>query len=80
MSQEKVNLNKERKINRKKEVHKRKINHIIEIICICAIAIALIGWIGFSVYKKHEADVAENPTVLTTDTSALNDYIYSLQQ
>ena len=78
MSQEKVDLNKEKKLNRKKEVHKRKVYRGVIIACTCVVCAALIAWIGFSVYKKQEAQKAENPDTYTIDTTAINDYMYSL--
>lgn len=78
MSQEKVDLNKEKKLNRKKEVHKRKVYRGVRIACTCVVCAALITWIGFSVHKKQEAKKAENPDTYTIDTTAINDYMYSL--
>lgn len=76
MSQEKVNRYKEEKANRKQTMKKEKRNRMIGRIVGAVIAIALVGWIGFSIYDSAEEKVAASQTEV--DLSAMNDYLDSL--
>lgn len=78
MSQVKVDYNKEQKYNRKKLVKKQKIERVIGTIAATLVAVALIGWVGFSMYNKQQAEKAANITKLTLDASALSEYTSEL--
>ena len=56
MSQEKVNKYKEEKANRKKEVAKKKMQKKLYTILGAVLGIALVAWIGVSVYLEIKAD------------------------
>lgn len=78
MSQAKVDYNKEQKYNRKKLVKKQKIERVIGTIAATLVAVALIGWVGFSMYNKQQSEKAANITKLTLDASALSEYTSGL--
>lgn len=80
MSQAKVDYNKEQKYNRKKTVKKKKIHHVLGIVAGVCIAAVLVGWIGLSVYEDYEKKQAEHPTQIELDSSALTDYLSSIQE
>ncbi len=80
MSQAKVDYNKEQKHNRKKIVKKQKTRHALGIVAGVCIAVVLVGWIGFSVYKNYEKNQAEHPTQIALDSSALTDYLSNIQE
>ncbi len=48
MSQAKVDRYKDEKKNRKKNMKKEKVQNIIRRCAVCVIAVALIGWAGYS--------------------------------
>lgn len=80
MSQEKVDLHKQQKHDRKKLVKKRKIEQVSLVIAGVLVAAALITWIGFSVHSKYEANKAANPVYHDIDVSAMTDYLYELEE
>ncbi len=83
MSQEKVDLKKEQKKNRKKLNRKAKIQRITATVCSVVVLLAACGWIGYSAYKtyeqsKAEAESAEAPTYTPVDLTAISDYVSTL--
>lgn len=78
MSQKKVDYYKASKATRNKAARKEKIIDRLEILAWILIAVAMIGWIGYSAYVKLTA--TDTTTVLETtfDNSALNSYISGL--
>ncbi len=78
MSQEKVDYNKEQKKNRKKIMKKHKIERVLSIVAGVAIAVVLIGWVSFSAYKNHKSTETATVTYNNIDTSALTDYISTI--
>ena len=54
MSQAKVDRYKEEKANRKQIIAKEKRQHIAAIICGWVVAIAIVGWAGYSGYRAYE--------------------------
>lgn len=76
MSQEKVNRYKEEKANRKEIIAKEKKKKRISMICAGVIALALVGWLGYSVY-----DMATRPDTsdVTIDSAALDEYLDGLE-
>ena len=71
MSQEKVNRYKEEKANRKEILAKEKRKQAVTKVCAGVIALALVGWIGYSVY-----DMATS--TIEMDASALDSYLSSM--
>ena len=82
MSQQKVDQKKHDKANRKSIVRKKKIEEIASLVCVSIIAIAIVGWIGFSVYKKAEQIKLANATYEYNEitTTAIQDYLGTLGQ
>lgn len=80
MSQEKVNKNKKTKANRKALVRKKKIEYVASLFLVAVIAVAVVGWICYSVYNKVETAAAENITYTTYElsTDAISSYTSTL--
>lgn len=83
MSQEKVDLKKEQKKNRKKLNRQAKIRHFVIGLCSVVVVVAALGWIGFSGYKTYEknkeAEAAAAPQEYTpVDLTAISDYLQGL--
>ncbi len=72
MSQAKVDARKEQKKNRKQEVAKQKRNRVISRLVSYVVVIAIVGAIGFSVYKKvnpgPKADSTIYSSLIATDS------------
>ena len=85
MSQEKVDRYKEEKKNRAKIMAKEKREWMMVKLGGCVLAVAIVAWIGVSVYyniNQKPADettqtVEEKPTY-TVNTGALDDYLEGL--
>ena len=75
MSQEKVDLRKEQKHNRKKILKKQKMEHILLAVGGIVVAVAIVVWAGFSAHTKYE----EKKAYYSVDTSDLTEYLSSLQ-
>lgn len=78
MSQKKVEEYKKEKANRKKNMKKQKMKNNLERTAITVVALALVGWLGFSVYDKHESG-KERP-VAEVNYDAVNDYLTQLSE
>ena len=80
MSQEKVDQKKYNKQHRKSLVRKKKFEEALSVICVSVIAVAIVAWIGFSIYNKAESAAAENITYEYYDitTTAIQDYLSTL--
>lgn len=76
MSQEKVDRYKKEKANRKKIMKKEKVQYIIRRCVVAVLAVALVGWIGYSAFRVYE----DSRTVETAevDYNAITDYETSL--
>lgn len=74
MSVDKVNKYKAEKELRVKAAKKEKREQLIAKIVVVVIAIALVVWIGFSVYEKINAN-SEGTNGTTVNLNALEDYI-----
>ena len=77
MSQEKVDRYKEQKKNRKAIQVKKKRKALIEKICAGVIVLALVCWIGYSVY-----DIATRPdtSALPINKTALDAYLNGMEE
>ena len=81
MSQEKVDKYKKEKANREKLQKREKRTLFLEKLAIGAVAIVMVGWIGYSAYGVlTREDPDEEKTVFTTDmdTTAITDYLSQL--
>lgn len=81
MSQEKVDKYKKEKANREKLQKREKRTLFLEKLAIGAVAIVMMGWIGYSAYGVlTREDPDEEKTVVTTemDTTAITDYLSQL--
>lgn len=76
MSQEKVNRYKEQKANRKETAAKAKRQKLIGTVIGAVIALALVVWLGYSVYDSF---IAEDPAPIEMDASAMEDYLETLE-
>lgn len=81
MSQEKVDKYKKEKANREKLQKREKRTLFLEKLAIGAVALVMVGWIGYSAYGVlTREDPDEEKTVVTTemDTTAISDYLSQL--
>lgn len=81
MSQEKVDKYKKEKANREKLQKREKRTLFLEKLAIGAVAIVMVGWIGYSAYGVlTREDPDGEKTVVTTemDTTAITDYLSQL--
>ena len=76
MSQQKVEQYKKEKYNRKKQLQKEKRTRMLYSILGGVAGVAIVGWIGFSVYSRYEASKPVSYNEVNMD--ALNDYMSSL--
>lgn len=76
MSQQKVDKYKKEKYSRKKQLAREKRMRIIYSAAGALVAVAIVGWIGFSVYSRVQADKPVSYTEVNMD--AINDYMSSL--
>jgi len=76
MSQEKVNRYKEEKANRKEILAKEKKKESLTKLCAGVIALALVCWLGYSVYNT-----ATRPDTSTVeiDSTALDEYFSAVR-
>lgn len=75
MSQAKVERYKEEKANRKKIMAREKRKHIASVICGFAVAIAVVGWAGYSAYSAYEK--SKPMETIYANLDAINDYTSS---
>lgn len=78
MSQKKVDNYKKSKANRSKEQKKELFYDWLEKIVGVLVCVALVAWIGYSVYDKVEEKKASVVTETSVDVSALEDYLSGL--
>ena len=55
MSQEKVDRYKQEKANRKQTMRKQKAMGIVRKLILAVVAIALVGWLGYSAFDIYES-------------------------
>jgi predicted PurR-regulated permease PerM len=80
MSQQKVDQKKLDKTNRRSLVRRKKIEEALSIACVCVIAVAIVVWIGFSIFTKVQQSAEANATYdyYEISTSAIQDYLSTL--
>ena len=78
MSQEKVERYKKEKSSRKKTIKKQRIMGAVRKTALTLAALALVGWLGYSAYQKHDAE-KERP-VAQVNYDAVNDYLSQLNK
>ncbi|RDU22053.1 hypothetical protein [Anaerosacchariphilus polymeriproducens] len=80
MSQEKVSRYKEEKAKRKDILKKQRFKNLLYKACAGAICLAIVGWIGFSVYQNnHEAkEKKKNAVAAEINLDAINEYTSGL--
>lgn len=76
MSQEKVNRYKAEKANRKAILKKEKRKKIITRVVGTLVCVAIVGWIGFSIYDSAEKKAAASQTEV--NLNAVTDYLSGL--
>ncbi|MDD6306790.1 MAG: hypothetical protein PUA75_07565 [Clostridiales bacterium] len=76
MSQAKVDRYKEEKANRKKIMAQEKRKHITAVICGWIVAIAIVGWAGYSAYRTYEN--SKPMETIYANLDAINDYVDGL--
>lgn len=78
MSQAKVDKYKEEKANRKQIMKKEKRMHILRCTVATLVIVALLGWIGVSVYQKTTSDTNSQAQAVEADYSAFMEYLGGL--
>ena len=76
MSQQKVDRYKQKKAERKKEVQKQKRKDFLWKFGLSVVAIALVGWIGYSRYSLYTS--SQPRKTAEVDYGDINDYVNSL--
>ena len=76
MSQEIVDCYKKEKANRKQIMRKQKIMHIVRSAIVGVIAVALVGWLGYSAYGLYEQNQPRD--MAEVDYTAVDGYLQSL--
>ena len=76
MSQAKVDKYKKDKMNRKKNMQKDKAKRVLRHIAVGVVSLALVGWLGYSVYNVYESSKPQQTAEV--DYSAITDYQQSL--
>lgn len=77
MSQEKVERYKKEKANRKQEIRKQRMMNVIRKVVLTIAALALIGWLGFSVYDSYTENKEREAVSVNYD--ALNTYMETIE-
>ena len=77
MSQAKVDRYKEEKANRKKNTRKQRIMSVVRKCVLSLVALALVGWLGYSAYGTYEAKQPRDVVEINYD--AVQNYLNDLQ-
>ncbi|SOC08274.1 hypothetical protein [Pseudobutyrivibrio ruminis] len=80
MSQEKVDKKRYEREHRRSIIRKKKLEEALSILCVAVIGLAIVVWIGFSIYTKATTAAEENATYEYYDitTEAIQDYLGTL--
>ncbi len=76
MSQEKVDRYKQDKANRKQIMRKQRITNFVRKGVLALVALALIGWLGYSAYDMYES--GKERVVAEVNYDSVTDYLNSL--
>ena len=76
MSQEKVDRYKQEKANRKQIMRKQRITNFVRKGVLALVALALIGWLGYSAYDMYES--GKERVVAEVNYDSVTDYLNSL--
>lgn len=76
MSQAKVDRYKEDKANRKQIMARERVKRTAGIICGWAVALAIVGWAGYSAYHAYEN--SRPMETIYANLDSVNDYMNSL--
>lgn len=79
MSQKKVDQYKEQKANREKIKKREKRILLLEKCVAVVVAVAIVGWLGYSTYGKIQDSKNSEVTETVMDATAVNDYLTELQ-
>lgn len=74
MSQEKVDLNKEKKAKMKKEVKMRKVYSRLAAVLAVFIAVIIVGYVGYSISQQIEKNHEANPKTTEVKLSDIVDF------
>ena len=77
MSQEKVDRYKEQKANRKQIMAREKREKFLVKFCAGLVALALVCWLGYSIYDSANKPDTSDVAITTT---AIDEYVNTLQQ
>ena len=75
MSQKKVDAYKKEKANRGKNLQKEKRMQKVQKLVGVVIGLAVVCWVGFSVYGKYQDAQDAIVTEVEMDTTAIDDYV-----
>lgn len=76
MSQEKVDRYKQEKANRKKTMRKQKAMSIVRKAVLAVVALALVGWLGYSAYDMYNS--GKERVVAEVNYDAVTDYLNNM--
>lgn len=76
MSQEKVDRYKQEKANRKQIMRKQRMMNFVRKGVLALVALALIGWLGYSAYDMYES--GKERVVAEVNYDSVTDYLNSL--
>lgn len=76
MSQEKVDRYKQEKANRKKTMRRQKVMGIIRKAVLAVVALALVGWLGYSAWGMY--DSGKERVVAEVNYDAVTDYLNNM--
>lgn len=76
MSQEKVDRYKKEKANRKQIMRKQRMMNLVRKGVLTLVALALVGWLGYSAYDMYES--GKDRVVAEVNYDAVTDYLNGL--
>ncbi|HIW41449.1 MAG TPA: hypothetical protein H9743_04795 [Candidatus Mediterraneibacter vanvlietii] len=76
MSQEKVDRYKQEKANRKQIMRKQKAMGIVRKLILAVVAIALVGWLGYSAFDIYES--GKERVVAEVNYDAVTNYLNNM--
>lgn len=76
MSQEKVDQYKKDKANRKANMKKEKVKHLVRRCVVGVLGLVLVGWLGYSAYDVYASSRPKQTAEV--DYTAVTDYLQEL--